>query len=112
MESRTLKFVTGLALAVVAAMSAVVSIAQDFPVRPIRVVVPFGAGGGTDNLARIIAPRVGAELGQSLVIENKPGGGSIIGPDAVVKAKPSVYTLLMVDSSIAANPSLYKSLPY
>jgi tripartite-type tricarboxylate transporter receptor subunit TctC len=87
-------------------------LAQDYPARPIRLVVPFGAGGGTDNLARIIEPHLSKALGQSLVIENKPGAGSIIGADLVAKAEPNGYTLLMVDSSFSANPGLYKSLPY
>src|ERR1043165_1731174 len=85
--------------------------AQSFPTRAIRLVVPFGAGGGTDNLARIIEPQVSKALGQPIVIENRPGGGSVIGMDAVAKAAPDGYTLVMVDSSIAVNPSL-KPLPY
>jgi tripartite-type tricarboxylate transporter receptor subunit TctC len=85
--------------------------AQFYPTRSIRLVVPFGAGGGTDNLARIIEPLVSKALGQPMVIENKPGGGSIIGMDAVAKAAPDGYTLVMTDTSIAVNPSL-KALPY
>ena len=85
--------------------------AQSYPTRPIRLVVPFGAGGGTDNLARIIEPHVSKALGQTLVIDNRPGGGSIIGMDAVAKAAPDGYTLVMTDTSIAVNPSL-KTLPY
>lgn len=92
--------------------TATAGMAQDYPARPIRLVVPFGAGGGTDNLARIIEPHLSKALGQSLVIENKPGAGSIIGADLVAKAEPNGYTLLMVDSSFSANPGLYKSLPY
>ena len=85
--------------------------AQSWPTRSIRLVVPFGAGGGTDNLARIIEPLVSKALGQPMVIENRPGGGSIIGMDAVAKAAPDGYTLVMTDTSIAVNPSL-KTLPY
>jgi tripartite-type tricarboxylate transporter receptor subunit TctC len=84
---------------------------QPYPARPIRLIVPFGAGGGTDNLARIIEPHVSKALGQPLVIENRPGGGSVIGMDAVAKAAPDGYTLVMTDTSIAVNPSL-KPLPY
>ena len=87
------------------------ALAQSYPVRPIRLVVPFGAGGGTDNLARIIEPLVSKALGQPLVIENRPGGGSSIGMDQVAKAAPDGYTLVMTDTSIAVNPSL-KPLPY
>ena len=85
--------------------------AQSYPTRAIRLVVPFGAGGGTDNLARIIEPHVSKALGQPIVIENRPGGGSVIGMDAVAKAPPDGYTLVMTDTSIAVNPSL-KPLPY
>ena len=87
------------------------ALAQSYPTRPIRLVVPFGAGGGTDNLARIIEPLVSKALGQPLVIENRPGGGSSIGMDQVAKAAPDGYTLVMTDTSIALNPSL-RALPY
>jgi tripartite-type tricarboxylate transporter receptor subunit TctC len=86
--------------------------AQTYPTRPVRIVVPFGAGGGTDNLARIAEPYVSRALGQSVIIDNRPGGGSVIGTDAVAKSAPDGYTVLMTDSSIAFNPSLLKSLPY
>jgi tripartite-type tricarboxylate transporter receptor subunit TctC len=88
------------------------TLAQTYPTRPIRLVVPFGAGGGTDNLARIVEPRVSKALGQSFIIDNRPGGGSVIGMDAVVKSPPDGYTLVMTDTSIAVNPSLLKSMPY
>ena len=95
-----------------ATLIATQSLAQPYPDRPIRLVVPFGAGGGTDNLARIIEPLVSKGLGQPLVIENRPGGSSIIGMDAVAKAEPNGYTIVMTDTSIALNPSLHKKLPY
>jgi tripartite-type tricarboxylate transporter receptor subunit TctC len=88
------------------------SVAQTYPTRPIRLVVPFGAGGGTDNLARIIEPYVGKALGQPLIIDNRPGAGSVIGMDAVVKSTPDGYTLVVTDSSIAVNPSLQKNMPF
>jgi tripartite-type tricarboxylate transporter receptor subunit TctC len=88
------------------------TLAQNYPARPVRLIVPFGAGGGTDNLARIIEPHVSKALGQSIIIDNRPGGGSVIGTDAVVKSPPDGYTLVMTDSSIAVNPSLMKSMPY
>ena len=96
----------------VAVCAAAQASAQSWPTRAIRLVVPFGAGGGTDNLARIIEPFVSKALGQPLVIENRPGGGSVIGMDAVAKAAPDGYTLVMTDTSIALNPSLQKNLPY
>jgi len=91
------------AIGLVLAASMVGAVAEGFPTRPVRLVVPFGAGGGTDNLARILEPHVGKALGHSLVIENKPGAGSIIGTDMVAKVEPNGYTLLMIDSSISAN---------
>jgi tripartite-type tricarboxylate transporter receptor subunit TctC len=87
------------------------AVAQSYPTRAIRLVVPFGAGGGTDNLARIIEPFVSKALAAPLIIDNRPGGGSTIGMDAVAKSAGDGYTLVMVDSSIAVNPSL-KPLPY
>jgi tripartite-type tricarboxylate transporter receptor subunit TctC len=86
--------------------------AQNYPTRPIRLVVPFGAGGGTDNLARIIEPTISKALGQPLIIDNRPGAGSVIGMDAVAKSAPDGYTLVMTDTSIAINPSLQKNMPY
>lgn len=85
--------------------------AQTYPTRPVRIIVPFGAGGGTDNLARIVEPVVAKALGQSIIIDNRPGGGSIIGMEAVAKSAADGTTLVMVDSTIAVNPSL-KTLPY
>jgi len=105
---RQFRLALGALLAVLFCTSA---FGQSYPARPIRLVVPFGAGGGTDNLARIIEPLVTKALGQPLVIENRPGGGSSIGMDQVAKAAPDGYTLVMTDTSIAVNPSL-KPLPY
>src|SRR6187200_1608405 len=106
---RQFRFALGALFAVI--LGAGPALAQSYPTRPIRLVVPFGAGGGTDNLARIIEPLVSKALGQPLVIENRPGGGSSIGMDQVAKAAPDGYTLVMTDTSIAVNPSL-KPLPY
>ena len=92
-------------------ISAGAALAQSYPTRPIRLIVPFGPAGGTDNLARIAGPIVSRALGQPLVIENRPGGGSVIGTDLVAKAAPDGYMLVMTDTSIAVNPSL-KPLPY
>lgn len=86
--------------------------AQDFPNRPIRLIVPFGPGGVTDITARITAPRLADELGQPVVVENRPGGASIPGTEAVVKARPDGYTLLLNSTSLAANPVLFKNIPF
>lgn len=86
--------------------------AQSWPTKPIRLVIPFAPGGGTDILARLIAPRLSEILGQTIVIDNKPGASSIIGSQIVAQAPADGYTLLMVDSSILVNPGLRPNLPY
>ncbi|PZX33735.1 putative extra-cytoplasmic solute receptor [Cupriavidus phytorum] len=83
-----------------------------FPDKPIRLVVPFAAGGGTDLVARAMGVTMGEELGQPVVVENKPGGGTIIGTDAVAKSPPDGYTLVMATMAHAVNPSLHKKLPF
>lgn len=83
-----------------------------WPSRPIRLIVPFGPGGFTDVVARILGQKLGTALGQSFVIENKPGAGSTIGADLAAKATPDGHTLVMVSSTHAIGPSLYRNLPY
>ena len=85
---------------------------QAFPARVVRIVVPLAPGGGTDNLTRIMAPRMGEILGQQVIVDNRPGAGGQIGTDAVAKAAPDGYTILNVESSFASNPSLFSKLPY
>ncbi|MGQ2981081.1 MAG: Bug family tripartite tricarboxylate transporter substrate binding protein, partial [Polaromonas sp.] len=86
--------------------------AQAFPSRPIRIVAPFTAGGGTDLVARTLGEGMARELGQPVIIENKPGGGTVIGSDMVAKAPGDGYTLLLTTSAHAINTSLVKNLPY
>lgn len=86
--------------------------AQSWPTKPIRLVIPFAPGGGTDILARVLAPRLSELLGQPIVVDNKPGASSIIGSQIVAQAPADGYTLLMVDSSILVNPGLRANLPY
>lgn len=86
--------------------------AQAFPSRPIRIVAPFTAGGGTDLVARTLAEGMSKELGQPVIVENKPGGGTVIGSDTVAKAPGDGYTLLLTTSAHAINTSLVKNLPY
>src|SRR3954468_20186132 len=97
----------------VAAVFAPVVAAQDYPNRPITLVVPFAPGGGVDQMARLIAGKLEQRLGKSFVIENKPGAGSIIAATYVQKSNPDGYTLLMAPTpTMAVNVSLYKTLPY
>ena len=86
--------------------------AQSYPSRPLRWVVPFPAGGSTDLIARLLGEWLAQKLGQPVVIENKPGGGTNIGVQAVVNAAPDGYTLLFALATNTINPSLYKSLPF
>jgi tripartite-type tricarboxylate transporter receptor subunit TctC len=83
-----------------------------FPERPIRLVVPFAPGGGTDLIARSLGAGLSVELGQPVIIENKPGGGTIIGTDLVANSSKDGYTLLVASFAHAVNPSLQPKLPY
>ena len=86
---------------------------SDYPSRPVRVVVPYAAGGGTDFFARLVFAEIGRQLGQQFVIENKPGAGTNIGADAVAHAEPDGYTLLLGDTAtFATNRTLYAKLPF
>jgi putative tricarboxylic transport membrane protein len=88
------------------------ALANDYPTRNVTIVVPYPAGGPTDQLARIVADSLSKQLNQSFVIENVTGGGTIIGTNKVVKATPDGYTLLLHNLQISANPGLYKNLPF
>ena len=86
--------------------------AQSYPSKPVRLVVPFTAGGGTDIAARIVGRKLSEELGVSVVIDNRGGAGGTVGTDLVARALPDGYTLVMVSGSHSINPGLYRSLPY
>jgi tripartite-type tricarboxylate transporter receptor subunit TctC len=86
--------------------------AEAYPSRPIRIVLPSGAGGITDILGRVIAQKIGESLGQQVVIDNRPGASGLVGSQIVAKAAPDGYTLLMVFPSHVVNPSLYANMPY
>jgi len=86
--------------------------AQDYPSRTIKMIVPTGAGGITDILARLVGKSISEQLGQPVIIDNRTGAGGTIGTRAVAQAEPDGYTLLMAFPSHAANPALYASLPY
>jgi tripartite-type tricarboxylate transporter receptor subunit TctC len=102
-----------LAFALAAALAAGTTHADDYPSRPIRLIVPYAAGGGADSVARIVAKRVSESIGQTIVIENRGGAGSIIGTELVKNSNPDGYTLLLGQSGpISINPAIYKDLPY
>ncbi len=87
-------------------------LAQAWPARPIKLVVPFPPGGLIDNMARLVAPKLGQELGQAIVIDNKPGAGGNLGAGEAARATPDGYTLLMASPPLTINPALYSKLPY
>ncbi len=86
--------------------------AADYPARPVRIMVPYAPGGGTDVVARILAARLSERLGQGFVIDNRPAGSGIVGADLVAKAQPDGYTLLFAFSSLASSAKLMTKLPY
>ena len=86
--------------------------AQTYPAKPLRLVVPFPAGGGTDIISRTLGERLAAELGQPVIIDNRPGAGTVIGTDNVAKSPADGYSLLMATFAHAVNPSLQAKLPY
>lgn len=102
----------GVSIVAVAAAGAGAARAQDYPVRPVKIVVPISAGSATDVVGRLIGESLRVELGQPFIIENRPGAGGSIGSASVAKAAPDGYTLLVVSSAHTANPALYASLPY
>jgi tripartite-type tricarboxylate transporter receptor subunit TctC len=86
--------------------------AQSYPTRPVKIVVPFAAGGPADNYARFMAQRLQESLGQSFVVDNKPGGGSVIGTDVAAKAPADGYTLLLMSNTHTANETLLQNKPF
>jgi tripartite-type tricarboxylate transporter receptor subunit TctC len=86
--------------------------AQNYPVRPIRLVTPFAPGGGTDISARLLAEPLGKALKETVVVDNRPGAGSVVGSEIAAKSNPDGYTLLLGNISMAFNAALYRKLPY
>ncbi|WP_114970249.1 tripartite tricarboxylate transporter substrate binding protein [Rhodoferax ferrireducens] len=103
------RFISSLLLATLAAHAA---FAQTFPGKPIRIVVPFGAGGVADLTARTVAQKLSESLGAPVVIDNKPGAGGVVAGDTVAKAEPDGYTLLLISNGTAVSSNLFKSLPF
>ena len=102
-----------MAAAIAAAALSQSALAQDYPTRPITIVVPFVAGGSTEISARIVAQQLEARLGKPVIVENQPGAGTVIGSNYVAKAAPDGYTLLQATSTpMAINVTVHKALPY
>ena len=100
------------ALALLAGLTFGVAAQAAYPEKPIRIVVPFAPGGGTDLIARTLGQGMAQDLGQAVVIDNKPGAGTIIGTDFVAKSPPDGYTVVIASFAHAVNPSLIAKLPY
>src|SRR4051812_21314494 len=99
-------------LLAVLALAPVLALAQKYPTKPIEVVVPFGPGGVADITVRLVAPKISEELGQQLVIENKPSAGGVVAGQEVAHARPDGYKLLLISNGTAVSRALFKSLPY
>lgn len=103
------RLLSGLTLAVLLAHGAV---AQTFPNKPVRIVVPFGAGGVADLTARTVGQKLSESLGQPVIIDNKPGAGGVVAGDSVAKSDPDGYTLLLMSNATAVSAGLFKALPF
>lgn len=99
-------------LALAAVLQAGPSAAQTYPAKPIRIIVPYAPGGSTDVVFRILAPRLSENLGQQVLIENRPGAASTVGLDLVAKSPPDGYTVGIANIAYGANPTLYKKMPF
>jgi tripartite-type tricarboxylate transporter receptor subunit TctC len=99
-------------LAALAATLAAPAAAQDYPTRTIRLIVPRAPGGGSDNIARVLATPLGARLGQTVVVENRPDATAILGAELVARSAPDGYTLYLADNSFYQNPSFIPHIPY
>src|SRR5882757_11072565 len=110
---RSVRWARPLLAGFVCAALVVPAAAQDYPSKPVTIIVPFAAGGGTDIVARMVAGKLEQRLGKSFLIENKAGAGSTTGAAAAAKATPDGYTLLMAPSpTMAVAVTIYKNLPY
>jgi len=93
-------------------LAASLACAQNYPAKPIRMIVPFAPGGNTDIIARVFTPKMAENLGQQIVVENRGGAGSVIGTEVVARAAPDGYVLLVVSAAHTINPAMIRKLPY
>src|SRR5712671_4970016 len=110
---RTKRFLLASAIAVVALGLACPDVhARTFPTKPVRVIVPYAAGGAVDSLARVVAAKLQEGLGQPVVVENRAGAGGNTGADVVAKSPPDGYTILQNTNGQAISPAIFRSLPF
>jgi tripartite-type tricarboxylate transporter receptor subunit TctC len=113
MHSNNRRLALILAAGAALALPAASALAQAYPAKPVRLIVPYPAGGGTDFFARTVGQKLGEGLGQTVIVDNRPGAATIIGAEAAAKSAADGYTALVADSTtVAVNPGLYKRLPY
>src|SRR3954471_5491010 len=99
-------------VAIAATFAAMAVDAQQSPAKPIRYISPYPAGGGNDTLLRILADKVGEQIGQRVIVDNRPGANTIIGTELLTKSPPDGYTFLLIPNTFATNPAFYPKLPY
>ena len=107
-----MKIIAALLVAACSALAPASALAQKFPEKPIRFIVPFPPGGGNDILARMLAPKMAESLGQPVVIDNRAGAGGNIGTDLAAKSPPDGYTIVIASNQVTMNPALYAKLPF
>src|SRR5512139_1268851 len=112
MQNRQFKLWSSALLASALTALACTAQAQTYPVKTVRMIVPFAPGGNTDIIARIVAPGMSKSLGQQIIIDNRGGAGSMLGTDMAAKSPPDGYTLLMVSAAHVINPAMVKKLPF
>jgi tripartite-type tricarboxylate transporter receptor subunit TctC len=112
MKKHSLQFVRAGLTALGCGLLAVSALAQTYPTRPVKIIVPFAAGGPADNFARFMGQRLGDALGQPFVVDNRPGAGSVIGTDVAAKSAPDGYTLLMMSNAHTVNETLIANKPF
>src|SRR3954471_10515138 len=111
MEGKVRPFVAALIAASISCVAAVVA-AADYPTKPVRMIVPWPPGGGTDVFARLIGQKLSERLGYTVIVDNRPGAAGNIGAELVAKSTPDGYTIMLATITLATNPSMYKSLNF
>ena len=110
---RLFPFAAAITIATLAAVTAPAAHAQDYPSKPIRLIVPFATGGVTDNSARVLADKLSKQLGQQVIVENKPGASGNVGTEQDAKSAPDGYTLLLgFDGTLSINPQVFPKVPF
>src|SRR2546426_4430416 len=107
-DMRSTKFVLGTLALLAAVLGVAPAMGQQYPTKPVRIIVPFAPGGGSDFIGRFVAQRLTEALGKQVIVENKPGAGGVLGIEQGIKAAPDGYTLTLIASSYTVNPSVYR----